>query len=314
MQQNTNLALNEANSLSEQILQQLNNVILGKSEQNKIALTCILANGHLLIEDLPGCGKTTQAHALAITLGLDFKRIQFTSDLLPSDILGVSIFEKELNKFCFHQGPIFSQLVLADEVNRATPKTQSSLLEAMEERQVSNEGKTLALPEPFFVIATQNPSQQIGTFELPESQLDRFLFRISLGYPEKEAERRLFQGESGRGKLDSLTAVISAAQLIDLQKASKNIHVAEAIIDYLQQLVAYTRNSNLFVAGLSTRACLGLIDALKSFAMIQGREFVIIEDVQALFPYLVAHRLEPMGEMMACEQIGQHIIEAIAID
>lgn len=314
MQQNTNLALNEANSLSEQILQQLNNVILGKSEQNKIALTCILANGHLLIEDLPGCGKTTQAHALAITLGLDFKRIQFTSDLLPSDILGVSIFEKELNKFCFHQGPIFSQLVLADEVNRATPKTQSSLLEAMEERQVSNEGKTLALPEPFFVIATQNPSQQIGTFELPESQLDRFLFRISLGYPEKEAERRLFQGESGRSKLDSLTAVISAAQLIDLQKASKNIHVAEAIIDYLQQLVAYTRNSNLFVAGLSTRACLGLIDALKSFAMIQGREFVIIEDVQALFPYLVAHRLEPMGEMMACEQIGQHIIEAIAID
>ncbi len=314
MQQNSNLALQEANSLSEQILQQLDNVILGKEEQNKIALTCILANGHLLIEDLPGCGKTTQAHALAITLGLDFKRIQFTSDLLPSDILGVSIFEKELNKFCFHEGPIFSQLVLADEVNRATPKTQSSLLEAMEERQVSSEGKTLILPKPFFVIATQNPSQQIGTFELPESQLDRFLLRISLGYPEKDAERRLFQGESGRAKLDALKPVISSEQLIELQQISKNIHLGDAIIDYLQDLVAYTRNSNIFVAGLSTRACLGLIDAVKAYAMIQGREFVIIEDVQTLFPYLVAHRLEPITELTSCEQIGQSIIEAVAVD
>ena len=313
VQQNTNLALNEANSLSGQILQQLDNVILGKSEQNKVALTCLIANGHLLIEDLPGCGKTTQAHALAITLGLDFKRIQFTSDLLPSDILGVSIYEKELNKFCYHQGPIFSQLVLADEVNRATPKTQSSLLEAMEERQVSSEGKTLALPEPFFVIATQNPSQQIGTFELPESQRDRFLLRISLGYPDKAAERRLFQGESGRSKLATLQPVISAEQLIGLQQASKNIHLADTIIDYLQDLVAYTRHSNLFVAGLSTRACLGLIDAVKSYAMIQGREFVIIEDVQTLFPYLVAHRLEPVGELLSCEQIGQSIIEAVAV-
>jgi MoxR-like ATPase len=308
-----NLALNEAQSLTDKILNQLTSFILGKSEQNKIALTCLLANGHLLIEDLPGCGKTTQAHALAITLGLDFKRIQFTSDLLPSDILGVSIFEKELNKFCFHQGPIFSQLVLADEVNRATPKTQSSLLEAMEERQVSSEGKTLSLPAPFFVIATQNPSQQIGTFELPESQLDRFLLRISLGYPEKDAERRLFKGESGRGKLDTLKAVITAEQLIELQKTAKEIHLADSIIDYLQDLVAHTRNSNLFVAGLSTRACLGLIDAVKGYAMIQGREFVIIEDVQALFPYLVAHRLEPISELINSEQIGQSIIEAVAV-
>ncbi len=313
MPDTNNLALNEAQSLTDKILTQLNNVILGKSQQNKVALTCLLANGHLLIEDLPGCGKTTQAHALAITLGLDFKRIQFTSDLLPSDILGVSIFEKELNKFCFHQGPIFSQLVLADEVNRATPKTQSSLLEAMEERQVSNEGKTLALPEPFFVIATQNPSQQIGTFELPESQLDRFLLRISLGYPEKAAERRLFQGESGRSKLDTLAPVVKAEQLIELQQTAKNIHLADSIIDYLQDLVAHTRNSNLFVAGLSTRACLGLIDAVKSYAMIQGREFVIIEDVQAIFPYLVAHRLEPTGELINCDAIGQSIIEAVTV-
>jgi len=309
----SNLALNEAQSLTDNILAQLNSVILGKSQQNKIALTCLLANGHLLIEDLPGCGKTTQAHALAITLGLDFKRIQFTSDLLPSDILGVSIFEKELNKFCYHQGPIFSQLVLADEVNRATPKTQSSLLEAMEERQVSSEGKTLPLPKPFFVIATQNPSQQIGTFELPESQLDRFLLRISLGYPEKDAERRLFQGESGRDKLDALTPVIQAKQLIELQQTTKTIHLADSIIDYLQDLVAYTRNSNLFVAGLSTRACLGLIDAVKSYAMIQGREFVIIEDVQAIFPYLVAHRLEPTGELINSDHIGQSIIEAVVV-
>ncbi len=313
MQDKSNLALNEAQSLTDKVLYQLNNVILGKNQQNKVALTCIIANGHLLIEDLPGCGKTTQAHALAITLGLDFKRIQFTSDLLPSDILGVSIFEKELNKFCFHQGPIFSQLVLADEVNRATPKTQSSLLEAMEERQVSSEGKTLTLPQPFFVIATQNPSQQIGTFELPESQLDRFLLRISLGYPEKEAERRLFQGESGRSKLDTLLPVITSGQLIELQQISKSIHLGNAIIDYLQDLVAYTRNSHLFVAGLSTRACLGLIDAIKSYAMIQGREFVIIEDVQAIFPYLVAHRLEPTGELINSDQIGQHIIEAVVV-
>lgn len=314
MPNTNNLSLNQAQSLTDTILNQLNNVILGKSEQNKIALTCLLANGHLLIEDLPGCGKTTQAHALAITLGLDFKRIQFTSDLLPSDILGVSIYEKEINKFCFHKGPIFSQLVLADEVNRATPKTQSSLLEAMEERQVSSEGKTLTLPNPFFVIATQNPSQQIGTFELPESQLDRFLLRISLGYPDKEAERRLFQGESGRNKLDTLQAVINAEQLIELQQACTNIHLSASIIDYLQNLVAYTRDSNLFIAGLSTRACLGLIDAVKAYAMIQGREFVIIEDVQALFPYLVAHRLEPINELIDAEDIGKSIIEAIIVE
>jgi MoxR-like ATPase len=313
VQNTNNLALNEAQSLTDKILIQLNSVILGKIEQNKIALTCLLANGHLLIEDLPGCGKTTQAHALAITLGLDFKRIQFTSDLLPSDILGVSIFEKELNKFCFHQGPIFAQLVLADEVNRATPKTQSSLLEAMEERQVSSEGKTLILPKPFFVIATQNPSQQIGTFELPESQLDRFLLRISLGYPEKDAERRLFKGESGRDKLNTLKPVINAEQLIELQNTAQKTHLADSIIDYLQDLVAHTRNSNLFAAGLSTRACLGLIDAVKSYAMIQGREFVIIEDVQTLFPYLVAHRLEPTSELINGDQIGQSIIEAVTV-
>jgi MoxR-like ATPase len=313
VQNTNNLALNEAQSLTDKILIQLNSVILGKIEQNKIALTCLLANGHLLIEDLPGCGKTTQAHALAITLGLDFKRIQFTSDLLPSDILGVSIFEKELNKFCFHQGPIFAQLVLADEVNRATPKTQSSLLEAMEERQVSSEGKTLILPKPFFVIATQNPSQQIGTFELPESQLDRFLLRISLGYPEKDAERRLFKGESGRDKLNTLKPVINAEQLIELQNTAQKTHLADSILDYLQDLVAHTRNSNLFAAGLSTRACLGLIDAVKSYAMIQGREFVIIEDVQTLFPYLVAHRLEPTSELINGDQIGQSIIEAVTV-
>ena len=306
--------LNEARTLSERILDQLNDTILGKEQQNTIALTCLLANGHLLIEDLPGCGKTTQAYALAITLGLDFKRIQFTSDLLPSDILGVSIYQKELNEFCFHKGPIFAQLVLADEINRATPKTQSALLEAMEERQVTSEGNTLTLPDPFFVIATQNPAQQIGTFELPESQLDRFLLRISLGYPGKEAERRLFKGESGRTKLDSLEAIVNSKQLIELQQAAKQIHLADSVIDYLQNLVAYTRESNLFVAGLSTRACLGLIDAVKSYAMIQGREYAIIEDVQILFPYLVAHRLQPTGQVINVDHIGQSIIEAVAVD
>lgn len=306
--------LNEARTLSERILDQLNDTILGKEQQNTIALTCLLANGHLLIEDLPGCGKTTQAYALAITLGLDFKRIQFTSDLLPSDILGVSIYQKELSEFCFHKGPIFAQLVLADEINRATPKTQSSLLEAMEERQVTSEGNTLTLPDPFFVIATQNPAQQIGTFELPESQLDRFLLRISLGYPGKEAERRLFKGESGRTKLDFLEAIVNSKQLIELQQAAKQIHLADSVIDYLQNLVAYTRESNLFVAGLSTRACLGLIDAVKSYAMIQGREYAIIEDVQILFPYLVAHRLQPTGQVINVDHIGQSIIEAVAVD
>lgn len=266
-------------------------IILGKELQIRLALACLLARGHLLIEDLPGVGKTTLAHTLARLLGLDFSRIQFTSDLLPADITGVSIYDREKSSFRFLPGPVFAQLILADEINRATPKTQSALLEAMEERQVTAEGETRHLPTPFFVIATQNPSHQVGTFPLPESQLDRFLMRLELGYPDRDAERALLASGNTREQLDDLPATISHADLLSLQQAAATVHAAPALIDYVQALVQATRQAAGFEHGLSPRASLGLLAAARAWALIEGREMVLPEDVQTVFPAIAAHRL-----------------------
>jgi MoxR-like ATPase len=274
------------------ILDTLNSIILGKEHVTKLALSCLLAKGHLLIEDVPGVGKTTLAHSLANTLGLTFQRVQFTSDMLPADILGVSVFDRQTNQFTFHKGPIFCQLLLADEINRTTPRTQSALLEAMEERQISIEGETYELEDPFFVIATQNPSSQIGTFPLPESQLDRFLMRIEMGYPDAEAERQLLLGQNPRDKLKQLKAVISPEQLLAIQTEVEHIHTSPAIIDYIQQLLEYTRNSDLFHFGLSPRAGLGLLRAAQAWALIEERQQVLPEDVQAVLANIVSHRLQ----------------------
>lgn len=274
------------------VLAQLNRVILGKDEQIRLCLACLLARGHLLIEDIPGVGKTTLAHALAKTLGLSFQRVQFTSDLLPADVLGVSIYERETGKFRFQQGPIFAQLVLADEINRASPKAQSALLEAMEERQVTVDGQSMALPEPFFVIATQNPQEQVGTFPLPESQLDRFLMRVHLGYPAAAAERELLAGRDRRELIAGLGRVLGEGALERLQLAVLDVHVAPALLDYVQALVAHTRSAAGLRAGLSPRAAIGLLRAARAWALIGGRRAVIPEHVQAVFGAVVEHRLE----------------------
>ncbi|MDR0716851.1 MAG: AAA family ATPase [Azoarcus sp.] len=266
-------------------------VILGKERELRLALSCLIARGHLLIEDVPGTGKTTLAHALARLLGLQFQRIQFTSDLLPADIVGVSVFERETSAFRFRPGPVFAQLILADEVNRATPKTQSALLEAMEERQITADGQTLPLPEPFFVIATQNPSYQIGTFPLPESQLDRFLLRIRLGYPGRNAERDLLKGRDRRELLTDMRPVISPAELLELQQTARQAIVADRLIDYVQALLVATRQSAEFVTGLSPRAGMGLLAAARAWALIEGRDHVLPEDVQNVFPHTASHRL-----------------------
>ncbi len=273
------------------IIQQLQRVILGKEPQLKLALTCLLARGHLLIEDLPGVGKTTLSHALAITLGLNYSRIQFTSDLLPADILGGAIYEREQQRFHFHPGPIFAQLILADEINRATPKTQSALLEAMEEQQVSIEGETRPLPSPFFVIATQNPSNQMGTFALPESQLDRFLMRIKLGYPNAVAERQLLMGNSGRELLNSLSAVIDTTQLLALQHQVEKVTCSDALLDYLQALLHFSREAPYFINGLSPRSGLAMLQAAKAWAFIDGRDYLLPEDIQHVLPHVAGHRL-----------------------
>ncbi len=275
------------------VITQANQFILGKEHQIRLALSCLLARGHLLIEDLPGVGKTTLAHVLASTLGLQFNRVQFTSDLLPADILGISIYERERSEFHFHPGPIFSQVVLADEVNRATPKTQSALLEAMEEHQVSIEGETRPLPEPFFVIATQNPAFQIGTFPLPESQLDRFLMVIELGYPDRSAERALLTGEDRREMLRSIQPALTPLQLLDMQRSAQRVHASAALIDYVQSLLEFSRHSPLYLTGLSPRAGLALLAAARAWALLEGRDHVIPEDVQTVLPYVAAHRLQP---------------------
>jgi len=278
-------------TITDDIISKASQVILGKDHEIRLALTCLLANGHLLIEDLPGVGKTTLAHVLTKILGLNYSRIQFTSDLLPADILGISVFERENNHFKFHPGPIFSNIILADEINRATPKAQSALLEAMEENQVTTEGKTRALPQPFFVIATQNPTHQVGTFPLPESQLDRFHMRIQLGFPSHEAERALLSGGDRNKILSRLEPCINENALIELQNTTQNIFISESLLDYIQALLAHTRQSSEFTAGLSPRAGLALLSCIKAWAMISGRDHALPDDVQAVLPYVVKHRL-----------------------
>ncbi|MCE3263789.1 MAG: family ATPase [Pseudoduganella sp.] len=276
------------------VARQVGQVIVGKDLQIRQSLACLLAGGHLLLEDLPGVGKTTLSHALAQSLGLQFNRIQFTSDLLPADVAGISIYERELNAFSFHPGPIFTQVLLADEINRATPKTQSGLLEAMEERQVSADGVTRPLPEPFFVIATQNPTHQVGTFPLPESQLDRFLMCISLGYPDAAAERALLMGEDRRQMLKHLGPAMNPAELSAAQQGLRQIHAAPALIDYVQALAQASRQSGSFAEGLSPRAALALLQAARAWAALEGRDHVMPEDVQAVLVPVCAHRLRPV--------------------
>jgi len=269
----------------------INDIVLGKEKQIELCLCCLLAKGHLLIEDLPGMGKTLLAHTLAKALGLDFSRIQFTSDMLPADITGVSVFEVADSSFRFHQGPIFSSVVLADEINRASPKAQSALLEAMEERQVSIDGNTYKLPDPFFVIATQNPLEHSGTFPLPESQLDRFFMRISLGYPNRQSERTLLEKESRREILTKLEAVITLSDLIAWQQEVKSIKTRPALLDYVQDLIEQSRNSANFSNGISPRAALDLVTGARAWAMLAGRDYVIPEDVQDVMPAIIGHRL-----------------------
>lgn len=277
----------------ELVIRQVGTTILGKERAIRLAVACLLARGHLLIEDLPGMGKTTLAHALARCLGLQYQRIQFTSDLLPADILGAAVYERQREAFVFHPGPIFAQLILADEINRATPKTQSALLEAMEEGQVTMEGETRKLPEPFFVIATQNPAYQIGTFPLPESQLDRFLMRIELGYPDAKAERLLLEGEDRREVLARLPVCMTPAQLHAAQAQVAGIHTAPPLLDYIQALLAFSRQSSRFRGGLSPRAGLALLRAARAWALLHRRSHVLPEDVQVVLPAVVGHRLHP---------------------
>ena len=293
------------------IIASANSIILGKEHKLRLALTCILAKGHLLIEDLPGVGKTTLAHTMAQLLGLQFSRIQFTSDMLPADVLGISIFEQNNNQFTFHPGPIFSNVLLADEINRATPKSQSALLEAMEEQQVTLDGKTRELPKPFFVIATQNPSEQIGTFALPESQLDRFLMSISLGYPDAQAERQLLISNDRREALTNLAACLNEHELKEMQDQVQHITTSDALLDYVQALLSYTRDSGLFEYGLSPRAGLALLHVSKAWAMLNDRDYVIPEDVQAVLPSVVGHRLHPVDPDSA--QAVDALLQDVAI-
>jgi MoxR-like ATPase len=296
------------------LLEWLNRIILGKPDVVRDAVTCLLANGHLLIEDMPGVGKTTLAHALAQSMGLQFARVQFTADLMPSDLTGVSIYERNKEQFVFHPGPVFSQVLLADEINRASPKAQSALLEAMEERQVSVEGKTYTLPQPFFVIATQNPLEQRGTQPLPESQLDRFLMRISLGYPDRSAEYDLLAGTARRDLLQTLQPVMQAADLLQLQAQVQAIHASEALIRYLQDLLAATRSGQWFEQGLSPRAGVGILRTAKAHALLAGRSFVTPDDVQAILPQTAAHRLVPVSHAGrgALEQV-RAVVAAVSL-
>ena len=302
-----------ARSAIERVIQAASTVILGKETQVRLALACLLARGHLLIEDLPGVGKTTLAHVMAKSLGLHFQRIQFTSDMLPADILGVSIYERDSGGFKFHPGPIFAQVILADEVNRATPKTQSALLEAMEEHQVTAEGETRKLPHPFFVIATQNPSEQVGTFPLPESQLDRFTMRIELGYPDREAERALLSGTDRRDLLATLDHCMTPAELVELQAGGQKVHVAPALLDYVQAIVEHTRRSPDYLAGLSPRAALALVHCSRAWALLEGRDKVIPEDVQAIVPGVATHRLRPAHDPGRRLDVGAQLLAAVPI-
>ncbi len=293
------------------LFNQLDRLILGKRRQLRLALACLLAKGHLLIEDLPGMGKTTLAHGLANVLGLEFSRIQFTSDLLPADIIGVSIYQPETSAFQFHPGPVFSQLVLADEINRATPKAQSALLEAMAERQVSVEGETHPLPEPFFVIATQNPHQLVGTYPLPESQLDRFTMRLSLGYPDREAERQLLKTRNREDLIPAMQGVLGRERLLALQEQAVGVHASDALLDYVQDLVDATRRTGDFTIGLSPRAALSLLACARAWALIEGRSMVLPEDVQVVAAGVMGHRLQA-GDQQGNQRV-QQLIESVPI-
>jgi len=282
------------NQLTE-LIGQIATIIVGKQAQIEDCVACMLAGGHLLIEDVPGVGKTTLAHAIAVSLGLRFSRTQFTADLMPSDLIGVSIYERSKEAFVFHAGPVFAHVLLADEINRAGPKTQSALLEAMEEHQVTVEGETRALPAPFFVIATQNPTDQIGTYPLPESQLDRFLMCITLGYPDRKSERELLAGADRREAISRLRAVMTPAELIAAQRAVQAVHASDALLDYLQSLIQATRSGAWFVEGLSPRAGIAVLRAARARALLGGRDYVAPDDIQYILPQTVAHRLLPVA-------------------
>jgi MoxR-like ATPase len=298
------------NSPVNSLIERIGQVLLGKDRQVRLALACLLAKGHLLIEDLPGMGKTTLAQCLAAVLGLKYDRVQFTSDLLPADILGVSIFDKTLNAFSFHPGPVFTQVLLADEINRTTPKTQSALLEAMEEGQVTLDGETRILPKPFFVIATQNPIHQSGTFPLPESQLDRFLMKITLGYPGAASERLLFKGIDPRALLKSMEPLISVPQLLQLQQQVEAIKVSDAVIDYLQRLVECTRRDSVFTYGLSPRGAMAWLRAAKAWAFIHGRDYLVPEDLQTVLTPVVGHRIHGRDKI---ELLLDHLLSRVDV-
>jgi len=306
--------LPQSRAILDRAIKAIGSIVVGKEYQIKLALGCLLANGHLLIEDQPGVGKTTLAHVLAQALGLEFRRIQFTSDLMPADILGVSIYDSDTKTFRFHPGPIFTQLILADEVNRATPKTQSALLEVMEEGQITMDGETFKLPQPFFVIATQNPRQQIGTFALPESQLDRFLMRIEMGYPDREAEKSLLESPDRRQLYQTLEPVVTQQQLIDLQNQVKAVKASPALITYVQDLLDASRSDQRFHVGLSPRAGLALLAAARAWALIEGREMVLPEDVQAVAPSVMGHRLQGQGDLSGPSDAAvRSLIESVPI-
>jgi len=303
-----------ADTKIHQLLTQLNTVIVGKSAQVSDCVACLLAGGHLLIEDVPGVGKTTLAHALSRSFGLQFSRVQFTADLMPSDLVGVSIYERGREAFVFHPGPVFAQVLLADEINRASPKTQSALLEAMEEKQVTVEGETRALPDPFFVIATQNPHDQLGTYALPESQLDRFHMRLSLGYPDRAAERELLRGADRRVMIEHMAPVLTPADLARLQATVQSVHTADPVLEYLQDLVAATRSGRWFAQGLSPRAALAVVRSAKAQAFLSGRDYVAPDDIAAILPQTVAHRMIPVSDAGrgSVEQV-RAMIEAVPL-
>jgi len=296
-------------------IERLNGILLGKEREVRLSIACLLARGHLLIEDIPGVGKTTLAHALARVLGLSYQRIQFTSDLLPADVIGVSIYDRASGSFQFHRGPVFAQLVLADEVNRATPKAQSALLEAMEERQVTVDGVSHPLPDPFFVVATQNPSYQVGTFPLPESQLDRFLMRIELGYPAASHERALLRGRDRRDLLATLEPALEPELIVQLQRQVPALHASDALVDYVQAVVRASRGGSEFQAGLSTRAAISLLRAAQAWAFLHGRSGVLPEDLQAVLPAVVGHRLRPRdaADRRGAAELARALLEAVPI-
>jgi MoxR-like ATPase len=308
------LALSQAHSLADQLASEVGRIILGKDAEIRLCLACLLAGGHLLIEDVPGVGKTLLARALATVLDLKFSRIQFTSDLMPADVIGVTIYRQNEADFKFHEGPLFAQIVLADEINRATPKSQSALLEAMEEHQITIDGATYKLPEPFFVIATQNPTNQIGTYPLPESQLDRFFMRIGLGYPSEKLERALLQGDDRRMMLGDLRPLLDNKGLTSMQTAVRNITVSDALLDYVQALVKHTRTAPEFELGLSPRGSQDLVAASRAWAYINGHAGVHPEDVQAVFTAITSHRLRLRADLESARQdAGQLALDAVAI-